>query len=209
MISMLKDCYAYYDSDSKRITLGNTKIEKTIRIRGSCIRTDKITDKTEGCTWSGDVNLWQRNPVLGSNEEPQVVFETAEIYNSYGIMPHLKAELKLIGINGMVRYEYIIFSNIPFVYTGIYVLCNNLISTQYVETEGDLCSGVETDNMKNGSKDIYCPADTLDCIPLINTHLRMETYELRDKTDISDIQLRSMKRRSIKEDAQSVTETFS
>lgn len=183
---MLKDCYAFYDSESGRITLGNSRIEKTIRINGSCIRTEKITDKTAFSTWSGDVNLWQRCPVLGSDETPETVFETAEILTSHSMMPHLKAELKMTGINGAVRYEYIVFPDIPFIYTCIYAERKDRISAQADEAEDGRCSGIETDKIRNNGNDIYCSADTLDCIPLRDSHLRMETYELRDKTDIND-----------------------
>ena len=40
---MLKDCFAYYDENTATVRLGNSKVEKIIKIDGSSVRTENVT----------------------------------------------------------------------------------------------------------------------------------------------------------------------
>ena len=71
---MLADCFARYDAKSQRIEIGNGRIEEIIVLRDSHIAVQCITDRVNGKAWAGGPALWQRIPVLGAEEIPQVQF---------------------------------------------------------------------------------------------------------------------------------------
>ncbi len=183
---MFKDCFAYYDEASGSIRLGNDRIEKTMRLKGSFICTEKIVDRTNGKEWSGGKPLWQRCPVLGIEEIPTVRLETTVNEKPIGMLPHMKAVLELVGSEGTAWYEYTIFPEIPFIYSQIYVMKKGQIELGDADTEVMACTGVEMQDNKNSDGDILCSADTLDCIPLGYAHLEVESFKLYDKTDRND-----------------------
>ena len=117
---MFKDCFAYYDENTSTIRLGNSKIEKVIRIDGNRIRTENVRDIINSFEWSGN-SLWQRCPVFSDGEKPKITFETEFIENPYIMKPHLKASLCFEGKEGSAWYEYLVFPEIGFIYNQNFV----------------------------------------------------------------------------------------
>ncbi len=182
----MKDCFAYYDKENSEIHIGNAGIEKTIKINGSFISTESITDRVNGKVWQGEKALWQRCPTLGADEIVTVSFESLECESPFGMAPHMKATLTLSGAAGEVTYEYTVFPEIPFIYTQIYVTGAGKLSLDAADSEDAACTGIEMQDRKSADGDIYCSADTLDAIPLSGEHLEVESYKLYDKTDLND-----------------------
>ena len=83
---MFKDCYAYYSATDGSVHLGNGKIEKIMKIKGSFIRTHSVRDCKNGYEWSGDKPLWQRCPVLSVDEIPTVNFYTERSFRGRGTL---------------------------------------------------------------------------------------------------------------------------
>ncbi len=183
---MLKDCFACFDETTGILRLGNNRIEKQIRLIGSFICTEKITERTSGKEWTGKKRLLQRCPVLGAEESPSVQFETVVNETPLGIRPHLKAVLELTGMQGTVWYEYMIFPEIPFVYSQSFVMKTGESIIQETASKDPNCSGIENQYTSMATEDVFCDADTLDCIPLCQAHLEVETFKLYDKTDNND-----------------------
>lgn len=188
---MLKDCYARYDANDGRILIGNSRIEKALLVNGSCVRTEKVTDLQNKTEWTGDTALWQRCPVLEAGEQPIVTFETAAQTQQIGIAEHTKAVLTLDGKNGTVWYEWIVFPEIPFVFTQIFARKLGKVSAWEETEETASCTGIENSYTQNEDVDMICSADTLDCIALGSTafggrHLEAESIVFYDKTDFHD-----------------------
>lgn len=55
----LLNCWARYDEAAGRLSIGNSRIEKTIRIQKSFLATEQVTDLRTGTVWSGGAPLWQ------------------------------------------------------------------------------------------------------------------------------------------------------
>lgn len=182
---MLKECYAIYDEYTGCIRLGNTKVEKVIRVNNSRIRTECLRDKTTGFDWSGN-SLWQSCPIIDINEKPQVVFETTVVENPYIMKPHLKVSLSLKGINGTAWYEYLIFPEIAFIYNQNFVSKYNDITIVEKTTAKDGPTGVEEEQNKTAVNDSI-DFDILDSIPMSERHLNVVSYKLYDKTDYNDM----------------------
>ncbi|MBQ6884704.1 MAG: alpha-galactosidase [Clostridia bacterium] len=182
---MLKDCFAYYDENTATVRLGNSKVEKIIKIDGSSVRTENVRDVVNGFEWSG-TSLWQRSPVLNADEIPEIIFETKILENPYIMKPHLKASLCLKGREGSAWYEYLIFPEISFIYNQNFVskLGNVVIAEETTTKAGP--TGVEEEQNKTAVND-KVDFDILDSIPMSCRHLSVESYKLYDKTDYNDM----------------------
>lgn len=183
---MLRDCYARYDAGNARILIGNSRVEKVLRLKGSFIRTEKVIDKRNHTEWAGDAALWQRCPVLEGEEQPAVRFETAVEKEQPGVLEHLKAVLEMEGRKGTVWYEFMVFPEIPFVFSQIFAENKGKVNAGEAKAEALSCTGIENLYSQKEAEDVICPADTLDCIPLGTRHLEVETLTFYDKTDIHD-----------------------
>lgn len=184
-----KDCYMYHDVENARVFIGNECIEKVIHINGALLRTERILDRKNGKVWESDKRLWQHCPILNIDEQPAVKVKAAIHNEKFGIQSHLKTVIEFVGSRGMVWYNFITFPGIPFVYCQIYldqkeaaVICSERDSILE-------CSGIEDQYNQVLKGDIICNPDTLDCIPLGNHHLELETFQLYDKTDSNDLLL--------------------
>lgn len=183
---MFKDCYASFDEEKGTLCVGNGRIEKVMLIKGSLIRTERVTEKQSEKVWRSGKPLWQRCPVLRAEETPEVSFSAEVKENPLALAPHLKASLTLKGGEGYARYEYIVFPAIPFVFTQCFVCKSGSVQLEDGKTADVACSGIESEYAKNEAGDVICSADTLDCIPLGCIHLEVESVKLYDKTDRSD-----------------------
>ena len=182
-----QDCYAEYDGSA--LSIGNSRMEKTISLSGSLVAAVKITDKTSGRIWAGDTLLWQRCPVLGRQEHPACRF-SATPREAPGMAPHLKAVLELAGQAGAAWYEFLVFPGIPFVFSQIFAQKAGSFSVGLEQAAAaPSCTGIEAEGQGIGGNDFFCGADTLDCIPLSPCHLEVESVLLRDKTDRNDVLL--------------------
>ncbi len=182
----MKDCFAYYNQINSELHIGNSCIEKVIQIKGSLIRTVSVTDRTSGKVWCGGAPLWQRCPVLSADEAPEPEFELTENESPFGQAPHIKATLSLIGTAGTAFYEYTVFPEIPFIYSQIYARKTGKLELGGEAEENAACTGIEMQDRASADGDVFCSADTLDCIPLGASHYAVESYKLFDKTDIND-----------------------
>ena len=182
----MNDCYASYDKEKGYVRIGNGRVEKIMQLKGSFIRTEKITDKVSGKVWRGGKPLWQRCPALSENENPEIMFEVTEDTHTFGMKEHLKAVLTLKGREGTVWYEYTVFPDIPFIYSQCFVEKNGSVELNEEKKQEISCSGIETDYVKSAEGDVICSSDTLDCVPLDCTHLTVESVKLYDKTDRND-----------------------
>ena len=118
---MLNDCYAFFDDENSRFNIGNSKINKTIVFKGSFMRTESVIDKANFKEWSCRDKLWQRCPLLSADELPKITSNFTEVLNSHGMKPHLKTEITLCGKSATVWYEFIVFPEVPFVFTQCFV----------------------------------------------------------------------------------------
>lgn len=184
---MFKNCYAYYDENTGFLRLGNKRIEKVLQIKGSFVRTVSIRDMSVNFEWSGGKSLWQRCPVLDTNENPIVSFKTEIIENAYIMMPHLKAVLQLKGKNGTAWYEYLIFPEISFIYNQNFASNKGDVIAAEEKVKTTAPTGIEEEQNKASGEDVFCNADVLDCIPLGQRHVNVESYKLYDKTDYNDM----------------------
>ena len=184
---MFKDCYAYYSATDGSVHLGNGKIEKIMKIKGSFIRTHSVRDCKNGYEWSGDKPLWQRCPVLSVDEIPTVNFYTEIIDTPYVMQPHLKVVIELAGASGTAWYEYLIFPEISFIYNQNFVSKQGNIKITEDKKQNDNPTGVEEQQIKVTNEDVFCSSDTLDCIPLGQRHVNVESFKLYDKTDYNDM----------------------
>ncbi len=183
---MINDCFAFYDKEKGYVRIGNGKVEKIMQLKGSFIRTEKVTDKVSGKVWKSGKPLWQRCPALSEDETPEAVFEVTECVAPLGMKPHLKAVLTLKGREGSAWYEYTVFPDIPFVYSQCFVEKEGRVELDGGQEKEISCSGIETEYVKSAEGDVICSADTLDCIPLGCVHLEVESVKLYDKTDRND-----------------------
>jgi len=184
-----KDCYMRHDLDNGRVFIGNDCIEKVIHINGAFLRTERIWDRKNGKVWESDKRLWQHCPVFDMDEQPVVKVSAVIHEEKFGIQSHLKTVIEFTGSRGTVWYYFIVFPGIPFVYCQSYV---DQKETALINREGKAgpdCSGIESRYNPEPDKDIICDPDTLDCIPLGNHHLELETFRLYDKTDRNDLLL--------------------
>lgn len=182
----MKNCFAYYDKAGGTIRIGNACVEKVLQLKGSLLRTEKIIDRINRKSWEGDQPLWQRCPVLGNDEMPVVCFEVVKCTHPLGMKPHLKAVLELTGSEGSVWYEYIVFPDIPFVFSQIFAMKKGQIALGETAEASQSCTGIESQYSNTPEGDVLCGADTLDCLPLGRGHLEVEAVRLFDKTDIND-----------------------
>lgn len=184
---MIKDCYAFFDQNTATIRLGNSKIEKVIKINLGCIRTESICDKVRQFNWTGN-SLWQSSPMILSNETPEIIFNTETVESPYNMNPHLKAVLCLKGEKGSVWYEYLIFPEISFIYNQNFVSKQGSIEFFEQKNNSNAPTGIETeqDAIKNAAQFDY---DILDSVPLGNRHLNVKSFKLFDKTDYNDMLL--------------------
>ena len=95
--------------------------------------------------------------------------------------PHLKVLLTLTGAAGQVWYEYILFPDIPFIFCQTFLHGSSTAGASGQTDQAVLCSGIEENRTE--TEDIYCDEDTLECLPLGNRVLELETFTLYDKTD--------------------------
>ncbi len=183
---MFKDCFGFYDKNTATIHIGNSKIEKVLRIHGCSVRTESVRDVLSGFEWSGN-SLWQRCPIFIEDEKPQITFETEIIENSYVMKPHLKAVLCLDGKEGTAWYEYLIFPEVAFIYNQNFVskLGNTEIVEENIEKTGP--TGIECEQNKASSNAQSVNSDVLDSIPLGQRHLNVDSFKLYDKTDYNDM----------------------
>ncbi|MGI5893490.1 MAG: alpha-galactosidase [Candidatus Merdivicinus sp.] len=181
----MNECYARYDENTGIFCIGNNRIEKTMRIQGSFLCTLCVKDCQTGTEWTNSTALWQRCPVLGQKEQPSVRMETTE-REILGMRPHRKAVLTLEGKEGTVWYEFLIFPDIPFVFSQMFAEKRGSIQVGQKQSETLSCTGIESQYVQTDNGDIFCDTDTLDCIPLGTRHLEVETFTLYDKTDRND-----------------------
>ena len=183
---MLKDCYAFFNKETGLFSVGSSAIEKVVRIKNSCIAAERITDKINGRSWCAEAPKWQHCPVLDADEVPEIRIKTEENTEHPTMQPHMKATLEMIGKNGTVWYEYTVFSQLPFVYTQAFAEKRS----GTVQTKDTILSvnstGNENIRVEAAKQSMFCSADTLDCIPLGQCHLEVESFLLYDKTDIND-----------------------
>ncbi len=184
---MLKDCYAYYNETEGCVCLGNSHIEKTLYINGSFIRTESVRDVVNNREWAGDKPLWQRCPVLDVDEQPTIFFKTEIVEKPYLMQPHLKVVIQFIGKEGTAWYEYLIFPEISFIYNQNFVSKQGNIAIAEENNKTDAPTGIEEEQNKVASSDVFCSADTLDCIPLGQKHVNVNSFKLYDKTDYNDM----------------------
>lgn len=184
---MYKDCYARYDEKTGEVRLGNSKIEKVLEIKGSFIRTAGVYDLVGGHDWAGGKPLWQRCPVLDAAENPIVSFESIVVENPFVMQPHLKAVITFAGEAGTVWYEYLIFPDISFIYNQIYVSKQGKTEIIEQKAQASNVTGIEEEQNRVASQDVFCTSDTLDCIPLGQQHVQVESFKLYDKTDNNDM----------------------
>lgn len=184
---MFKDCYAYYNETDGSVSLGNSRIEKTLRIKGSFICTESVRDVVNGSEWAGGKPLWQRCPVLRKNEAPTVNFKTEIVENPYVMKPHLKVIIELAGESGTAWYEYLIFPGISFIYNQNFVSKNGNIEFVYDKKLDEKPTGIEEEQIRVNADEIFCDVDTLDCIPLWQKHVNVDSFKLYDKTDYNDM----------------------
>ncbi len=182
---MFKGCYAYFDETTSTVRLGNSKVEKVIRINCSRIRTECVRDVVNGFEWSGN-SLWQHCPVLSDDERAEITFETKIIENPYIMKPHLKAVLCLKGKEGSAWYEYLIFPEISFIYNQNFVSKQGNIAIVEETAVKAGPTGIEEEQNKVAVND-STNFDILDSIPMASRHLSVESYKLYDKTDYNDM----------------------
>lgn len=185
----LLNCWARFDEAAGRLSIGNSRIEKTIRIQKSFLATEQVTDLRTGTVWSGYAPLWQRCPVLDAGESPKVRLTTEERTDVLGMLPHLKAVLELQGKNGTAWYEFLVFPEIPFVFTQLFAEKKGDLCAEAAQEEALSCTGIESQYVQSAQGDVFCGADTLDCIPLGSRHLEVESLNFFDKTDRNDFLL--------------------
>lgn len=183
---MLKDCFALYDNEKGILRVGNSRIEKIMQLKGSFIRTERISDKVSGKEWRSGKPLWQRCPALSDTETPSVSFDVTEESDPFGMKPHIKAVLTLKGAEGTAYYEYTVFPEIPFVYSQCFIEKDGGALVSEGTNAAVSCSGIESQYARSAEGDVICSADTLDCIPLGCVHLEVESVKLYDKTDGND-----------------------
>lgn len=184
---MLNECFAYYDKPASTLRVGNSRIEKTVCVKGGAIYTKSVRDLKKGRAWEGGRQLWQRCPVIKADEEAQCRLESESVPRGNGMAEHLKARLIITGAMGQVSYEYIVFPDIPFIFNQIFVLkCREETQAEEETPQSVSCSGIEMQYTSNKDKQILCSSDTLDCIPLTDSHLTVQAYTLYDKTDRCD-----------------------
>lgn len=188
---MFKDCYAYYNEADGCVRLGNSRIEKTLYIKGCFVRTASVRAHMTGKEWAGGKPLWQRCPVLDKNETPVVNFKTEIIENPYVMKPHLKVIIELVGASGTAWYEYLIFPEISFIYNQNFVSKNGNIEFTYNKKLDEKPTGIEEEQMRVNADEIFCDVDTLDCIPLWQKHVNVQSFKLYDKTDYNDMLVES------------------
>ena len=151
---MLKNCYAIYDECTSRIRIGNSLIEKTSEINGSYVRTESINDKTNAKEWRTGAPLWQRCPMLGADENPAVNFTVTECNDAFGMKPHVKAVLELVGNTANVWYEYIVFPDVPFVFTQCFVEASGAKVDENGKTAATAYSGIETEYVNSADGEL-------------------------------------------------------
>ena len=184
---MFKDCYAYYSATDGSVHLGNGKIEKIMKIKGSFIRTHSVRDCKNGYEWSGGRSLWQRCPLLDAGESPILDFKTEVVENSFVMKAHLKAEIVFSGRHGTVWYEYLIFPDVSFIYNQIYISKQDNAEIFEERKQSNNPTGIEKQQNTVSDQDVFCSSDTLDCIPLGQRHVNVESFKLYDKTDYNDM----------------------
>lgn len=184
---MFKDCYAYYSATDGSVHLGNGKIEKIMKIKGSFIRTHSVRDCKNGYEWSGGRSLWQRCPLLDACESPILDFKTEVVENSFVMKAHLKAEIVFSGRHGTVWYEYLIFPDVSFIYNQIYISKQDNAEIFEERKQSNNPTGIEKQQNTVSDQDVFCSSDTLDCIPLGQRHVNVESFKLYDKTDYNDM----------------------
>lgn len=184
---MFKDCYAYYSESDGSVHIGNGKIEKIMKIKGSFIRTHSVRDCKNGYEWSGGRSLWQRCPLLDACESPILDFKTEVVENSFVMKAHLKAEIVFSGRHGTVWYEYLIFPDVSFIYNQIYISKQDNAEIFEELKQSNNPTGIEKQQNTISDQDVFCSSDTLDCIPLGQRHVNVESFKLYDKTDYNDM----------------------
>lgn len=184
---MFKDCYAKYDENTGLLSLGNSKIQKVLEIKGAFIRTVSVKDTINNFSFEGENYRWQRSPVLDEKENPIVSLTTEIIENPYVMKPHLKAVLTLEGANGTMWYEYLIFPEISFIYNQNFVSKQGNVKISEKITKDSGPTGIEEEQFKITDDVVLCDSDVLDCIPLGGRHFSVESYKLYDKTDYNDM----------------------
>ncbi len=182
---MFKDCFCFFDKNTGYLRLGNSKIEKVLQVKGPNVRTDSICDAAGDFEWSGAKGLWQRCPVFDENETPTISFKTEIIENPYVMKPHLKAILCIKGKKGTAWYEYLIFPEIAFIYNQNFVSKQGNIEVAEQEDNFNAPTGIEEE--QNKAQVSTTNFDVLDCIPLGQRHVNVESFKLYDKTDYNDM----------------------
>ena len=184
---MLKDCFAVFDKENTVLTIGNGKIKKTVAFTGSFMRTESVTDTANSKVWSCGSKLWQRCPLLSAEESPKISFTATAVEDVFGMKPHVKAEIELSGEAATVWYEFIVFPSVPFVFTQCFVKAEKSLDTDALAPQSSVVySGIEANYVSAKDGEVFCNADTLDCIPLGSVHLEVESIKLYDKTDGND-----------------------
>lgn len=180
-----KDCYARYDESIGRLVVGNSRIEKRLRIAGCLFRVERVYDVYNGVEWTGDTLVWQRFPALKANETPVITVKSNIIKGKAWISDHFKLVVELNGREGCAWYECVIFPEVPFIYTQIFIEKRGEFCAQNGECEPLRRDGVENAEMFKGDA-YYCDSDTLECVPLRRGHYNVEAILLNDKTDVCD-----------------------
>lgn len=182
---MLRDCYAHFECETGRLSIGNCAVEKTVIVTGGCVCTESVADKTGGRVWRGETLMKQRCPVIYEGEQPVPCVDVAAVEDDLLMKPHLKATVALEGRGGRVWYEYVVFPGIPFVYTQAFVEKTGGEAAATVGEDIHAVTGIENAAQRDMPGDV-CSEDTLECIPLGASHLEVENVILCDKTDRND-----------------------
>ena len=102
----MKTCYAQFDPTCGLLVVGNDKIEKVLRIQKNAYRTERITDKVRHVDWTGEINMWQRIPVLREGDEAVFSMSVEEQDHCRGIKPHKKAVLRCKGEQLLIAFLF-------------------------------------------------------------------------------------------------------
>ena len=181
------NCYGHFCPEDGSLEIGNDRIRKVMRLKDGSIATGSIEDLENSVRWTGDGHLWQRCPVLEPDEVPAVGWEATVCNNLPGTRPHLCGVLTLTGRMGRVWMEYRVFPSIPFVFSQTFVERESPAGSSSQAGEAVLeATGIESQYQNQNEENLFCSADTLDCIPLGRRHLKLETLTFHDKTDRHD-----------------------
>ena len=177
------DCYAEFDPQTGLLAVGNSRTRREMQLEGGGLRTLRLLDAQNGTEWAGDARPI-RPPVLREGERPAASL-AAGPRSRHGMAPHLLASLALSGSSGTVWHEFLLFPGISFLFYQIRVEKTGEPAGEVRHGEEAAVTGIELRDRAAGEEGC-CPSDTIECLPLGNRHLKLESVLLFDKTDRND-----------------------